>query len=272
MAYIALVAITTHAWLDGDYLMAGGMTVLGAFAVIASLRYTRQLVVNYWRRNLGGYNLWCLRDIGGHISFLVRPRRRRNHDRALSSGTHADAVAIILPLGGWFARSWIHAGVNVAGEYHADFVIKEFAKSWFQVRDIHINTGAVIVQWRDHRGDRLTMTVDMALERLYEYATQQHQPTMAFWLWAITEHERNAWHREREHRYEAEAHWADAVNGLISGARAIAATTRFGRSTEARCIRRDLANTALAVMSPGDPYRSEMEQLAQERVTAAARG
>lgn len=271
MAYIAMIVLIAKVWRESGYVAAVVMTALALIALAVSFRHILREIVAYWQRNVRGYNLWCLRDMNGRMTLCVRPRQRRKHDQALAYSTHADAVAVVLRLGGWFGRSWIHCGGNVAGEYHTDLVRKEFKKSRFLVRDIYINTGAVIVQWYDHRGDRLTMTVDMALEWLYEYATQEHQPTMALWLWSITEHERNAWRREREGRYEAEAHWTDAVNGLIFAARAIAATTRFGRSTEARCIRRELANTALSVMSPGDPYRSEMEQLAKARVTATAR-
>lgn len=175
-----------------------------------------------WRRDIVGYTLWCTDDVGGLVHYYVANRNDKP-DRL-------PGLALVLPLGGWF-REAAHVGGSLSGVF----------RRW-SIEFIDTNFDSVLVRLTD-RTDGTTGAINVVVAlALLDRRKGSGGPLVELTQKLLGE---NAALKEQIASLTKEQQAARAVSrGLLdlvgNTAKAIADTSRLGKSREGQRIREDL--------------------------------
>lgn len=270
---VAMTAMVYSLWTHATTFEANGIAngimcaVLSGVIVRFALKEVAPELRAYWRRNVRGYRLACW--IGSDSSSDHRELRHvviAPGNVLKSEGV--SACTLVLPLGGWFCRS----AMIVAPEKEG------YPWLWGSVQ-LHLryplrsldNIGDRSIQITDRHGDRLTVTVQRALEFFEQHGVNALAGALDGWRSAFD------LAYERSQRFGVElAHECEARRitlGVIKEAiLRIKASSRFGASIEALRIRIFLLERFRGLVPtprPEEPQSREWCMWAEKELEAA---
>jgi len=233
------------------------LSCAATFAVSFS-RQRREVLRDYWRRNVRGYLFWCGRDSQGKMQWGIK-------------WTTLGDLAIGLPLGGWFRRRG-----QIKTVVH---LVHERLVGWSLRRCVEGEAFELVYRHRDDKvEERISVSAESALHYLEIVASGELRHLGLSGLVSYLDKTRDVAQSERDEAKKrvgelkselgVNTHWLDeALAALDRAIVAIDATRRFKHhpSKEAQRIREEMIADLLRIAPLGHPLRERYEKYDGQR-------
>ncbi len=239
-------------------ILVGLALPIWVFIFLMSVAIWHESFVEYWQRNVVGYQIWYWRDQDGQIFSAIHQTRRIFSVKGWTTlvfaatgtwPTSGSSLACVFPLGGWLP--------NLITSH------KKISDNW-RLKVYDVQGDSLMVELRDNHGCCLIKEAGEAVKLAFTYmsvdeALRFYKQRQAELTKELSEAQQNLVAVQEEKTAVLRC-FNTVVCAAAKAVAEIMNTSRLGQSDEAMNIRIKLAQAVIAVLPEGNPWLEPLQQ------------